>query len=116
MFQIHKDRSRPGVVNGQGRGDKTVASGNYLVTGPDVIGPESQLQCRSAGIHADRVSSFRESSKFLLEKAHLPPENEVCFLDYSGRSFIDLVSDRRVLCGEVNEGNLRRLICWHRHL
>src|SRR6266566_468039 len=115
-IHIHQDRCRPGVGNGQSRGDKTVGSGNDLVAGPDVIRPENQLQCRSAGIYADRVSSFTESSKFLLEKAHLPPEDEVCFLDYSGGGLIDLVSDSAVLGGEINEGNLRRLICWHRHL
>src|SRR6266478_7469464 len=96
-IHIHQDRCRAGVGNSQSRGDETVSGSNDLVAGSDVVRSESQLQCRSAGIHADRVLNFAESCKFLLEKAHLPPQDEVRFLDYSGRRLIDFGSDRTVL-------------------
>src|SRR4029077_6177105 len=105
-IHIHQDRCRTGVGNGQSRGDETVSRGNDLVARSNVIRSESQLQCRSAGIHADGVLNFAESRKFLLEKAHFPPQDEVRFLDYSGRRLIDFGSDRAVLSAEINEGYL----------
>ena len=96
-INVYQHRLGAGVGDAQCGGDEAVCCSDDLVTRANVEGPQSQLQCRCAGVHPDRIGRVAELSKLFLEEAHFAPEDKVSILDYFRYRVINLSRNCSIL-------------------